>query len=639
MTDKRADDRRDTAGIPMNTSKTSDRVKSEVKKIIEADRALQKDMLAELLERYSKDPDTVDRITRMYEKHIARINEKVRKVAEKVYAKYATSNRPSHEIYAKVLRFRDRLGWTDAEFTEFYRHFASLSRGRRAEEISLLQNMYTERSAINRLIGEERVVRKPTAMKVDVKDQAAFAEIIRLRQETQRFQEHFALQSRIYQDCSQIAIGGIYDKDKHISYKFIPAYLFALFVPRFEILENQILRSDFGRIVQARSNGESVYSGPATLGDYELFQNITVDPMDAVCDVESPMSDLLHRYKVQIAAKEAIAHLRGGNYYAAANASTDPGSVLQAHLARCRDNLYDVAGDDIEDEMYGTEGPDAIRRFLNTFSVRPLVVVSSAVPQHVALTAGLQAAAINVVGNRYRSDTGRAIYPFNDAPVNTLTRVPMVTLNLTSSSHDEPLNLTKALDQVHWLNHRGVVTPHRFQILSCDGILMINVRRIQYSRKFQTYLNPVAFMRTPISVQSKYYINATPIVVPHAFRIDPDNTSSDVVILRSVLAHRYVQYETENGADLTIDKEERVDINSGFCALVTKNDVFGSDHYIYDPVGATIPIRNADGSYFMNKPVSIISQSSAFTQSDSDVSFDAFACRRGVFFVYQKEKN
>lgn len=639
MTDKRADNPRDMAGIPMNTSKSSgDRVKAEVEKIIKADRALHQDMLADLYERYSKDPDMVDRITRIYEKHINKINEKVRKIAERLYARYAQSSRPSHEIYAKILRFRDKLNWTDAEFKEFYRHFASLSRGRRAEEISLLQNMYTDRSAINRLIGEERAVRKTSAMKVDVKDQAPLAEILKLRQETQRFQENFALQSRIYQDCSQLALGGSFDKDKQIPYKFIPAYLFALFVPRFELFENQIFRSDFGRIIQNRHNGNSIYNGAATLGDYELFQNVVTDPADAVCAIDSPMTDLAHRYKVQIALKEVVVRLRGGSYYTSANASSDPSSVLQAHLSRCRDNLYDVAGDDIEDDSYISEGPDAVRRLLSVFSVRPLIVVSSPVPQHVGLSAGLQAAAINVMGNRYQNEKGGLIYPFNDAPVNTLTRVPMITLNLTSATEAGTTNLTTALNQVHWLNHRGVVVPHRFQVLNCDEIMMISVRRVQYSRKFQTYLNPVAFMRTPISVQAKYFINAAPVIVPPSFQIDPD-TDNSVVVLRSVLAHRYVQYESDSSASESLVNEERIAMDSGFCALVSKSDVFGQDHYIYDPLGATIPISHPDGGYFMNRPVSLIPQSDAFSQGENEVSFDSIACRRGVLFVYQKERN
>ena len=73
-----------------------------------------------------------------------------------------------------------------------------------------------------------------------------------------------------------------------------------------------------------------------TKPDYELFYSLVTDPNDVICDVSSPIKDLLNRANLQRHLWNSVLHLRNGQYY---NCST---SEFLMSVDMCKLNKYDT---------------------------------------------------------------------------------------------------------------------------------------------------------------------------------------------------------------------------------------------------------------------------------------------------------
>ena len=110
-----------------------------------------------------------------------------------------------------------------------------------------------------------------------------------------RYKSNFML-SLMYTDCSLVAMTGEYKRERHIASNYIHPLIACMFLPKFDIFEIHMLYSNFGNIVKSRYENKPIVTEPDSL----LFYDITSDPNDIVCEVNSPITDLRNRYKVQI---------------------------------------------------------------------------------------------------------------------------------------------------------------------------------------------------------------------------------------------------------------------------------------------------------------------------------------------------
>ena len=98
-------------------------------------------------------------------------------------------------------------------------------------------------------------------------------EIVKIYSMTRTLHASVIIQSMLHNDCSSVALGGRYDQSKHNPAIYVNPLLFALFVPKFNSIDERMLLSNVAGVVKAKHNKESI----ATLPDYILFYALVTD--------------------------------------------------------------------------------------------------------------------------------------------------------------------------------------------------------------------------------------------------------------------------------------------------------------------------------------------------------------------------
>ena len=145
-------------------------------------------------------------------------------------------------------------------------------------------------------------------------------------------------------------------------YSFVPTYLFALFGPKFDDIENRMLFASISKIINLRKEGMPL----ETKSEVELFEDICRDPVETQCTTNiEPFKDLYKRCEVQKSLWECVLNLRNGKY------STNESYVFQKSLEFCKNVVYDNP----EYAFVKDAGYD-LQKLFNCFSFRPIMYSS-----------------------------------------------------------------------------------------------------------------------------------------------------------------------------------------------------------------------------------------------------------------------
>lgn len=612
--------KKSSTGVKNDATSASDsEIKAHIEELARKGTITGRD-ISKLYEKFGHNDDIVDRILRKSSKQKSEDSRKARKAAHEIYSRYQDSKMPLHDILEKMMRYKIKNKWSDYKYEEFRKELSALVHGQKLQEIDNDQQIIANRSKINRALGAPSVSMFEGGLNIKESEYGIVDEIIRLYETNLQLHASVSFQSLLYKDCGIVAMRGDFDRARSNAAMHIHPIIAAMFLPKIEIFDLQMLRSNFGRIVKDRFEKKPI-SGDANC---LLFSDITSDPNDVVCNVTSAISDLRNRFKFQLALYDIVFKLRDGKYY-------PEHSIIEfsKHLAVCRNNIYDNA-----DTLYQNDEGSMIRRILSIFSLRPTITITQPIASLFNLLGGPQM--YGNIGLDPRIQMGGSSYPYQYQPLATITRVPMISLRLPpyyNAEKDEPLPLTSALAQTIWINENKTILPKQHRIVNSNEVLIFYVNRRLPTINIRTFTNPLCFSQVPLAMNNFEKLNRYPIGLDSNLYL---REGDDVYYLRSVVVVNETQIPM---------RSRTANLITGNSALITSprniaNQIFDNEYYLYDPFGASIPIRAADGGpdeYFFNKPISRIEFS--FASQANPVASPTFlerATSTGTIFIYAK---
>lgn len=565
-----------------------------------------------LNQKYPNNDALIDAILRENAKRFRHLQKKAQEVARKIYSKYADGSRTLTDILSKMLKYKNQNKWTDTEYDEFRKELYSILSGERANEVHYNQNLTTFRSRINRVLGTTMVVTEGLKMKET--EHGHLNEILALLEKHIPLHRSVFMQSLMYTDCDLVAITGEYKRDRHDASSHIHPVIAALFLPKFNLLEKQMIHSSFGSIVKARHEKKQI----VTEADLLLYHDIISDPNDIVCDSNSAIADLRNRFRVQIALWETVLKLRQGKYYEAT-----PYSELAQHLNNCRNNLYDNAM-----SVFKNDEGAVLRRLMSVFSLRPTIIATKPIDSLMPL--------MNMIAPTGQTSVLHPL-PFMNQPVLTITSIPIINFHLTNrvGTVAGPVDLRQAIKQTIWLTEGKSIVPKEQSIIYSKEVLVFYVNRrlqqVNVRTQFATnfVFTPLEFSYNPLLISSIEQLNDQQISVAASMLLGGDN---EPYHLRSVVTVETTKIDSSN-------KEIITGCSAIIAQQTEEHDVFGDGKYLlYDPVGASFPVEHLDAAgirdgFTTNKPVSYIP---GHISNDSSESFYDRASKRGTIFVYAR---
>lgn len=614
------DDPRRSAGVPMGTGSTSDiaeKIRKEVERLARKGVPTTADIV-ELYDRYPDNETIVDEILKVHTKRHRRIKEQARKIADKVYRKYNEGRYTLHQILDKMMKYKADNKWTDAEYDEFRKELSNRLTGRRSSEIDNNQNIEINRSRINRVLGNSRKIQSDSGLRIKESEHGVLSEILNMYERSSSLHRSVFMHSLMYTDCSLVAMTGEYKRERNISSNYIHPLLACMFLPKFDIFEIHMLQSNFGSIIKARYEKKM----PTSMPDMLLYDDMTTDPNDVVCEINSPLADIRNRYKVQIKLWETVMKLRNGSYY-----EDNPISDFMSALNECRNNLYDNS-----DLVYNNDEGSMARRLFSVFSLRPTWIASKNISSLGPMLASQMLLPVNP-GQGFNN-----VYPFQEQPMVTITKVPMITIGELPPLKEgsEPIDIRSAITRNIWLNEKNTMIPKEQSIIYSNEVLVFYVNRRVSNIRMNTFTNPLPFSQLPMTMSGFDRINNYPINVPSAITL---GRMEETYNLRSVVA--VSQTEISQG-------ERSTNIITGSTGLITSprdfdSGVYEPKYYLYDPVGAAIPVRHPESEepgYFTNKPISFIepifTPPKETTGGVLNLSFYDRAATSGTIYIYAK---
>lgn len=416
-------------------------------------------ILEELKTKY-KDEEIVDSIMRKYNEKMKRVRKLAEKIKERLVAKYP--NLSMKEYIEKIADYKKKYNFDDSEMQSIV-NLIFLAKSNFSNPEAFDVN-YNEMSKALGFVPASYNLGGKLHVKKDELEQLQM--ILTIASATKELHDQVTLQSLIYSDCDPVAIQeNGFDKSKINIFSFIHPVVAALFIPKFQLLDQHMLLASIAKIVAYKSNGQELQTQP----EYELYWDIATDPAETACvNKTKPFTDLVNRCNVQTKLWEAVLNLRQGKYY-----TNDLSSFIMA-IDNCRASVFDAA-----DLAYVKDEGTIMRKLLAAFSIRPTIVITMPVYGITPLTSHISA-----------------------VHTSQITTLPMITMRIPMSleKSDEPISLTKALSQEQLYIHHRQLTVKQQQILYSRELLVFYVHR-----RFQTFntarlTNPYTITYLPMTM-------------------------------------------------------------------------------------------------------------------------------------------
>lgn len=570
--------------------KTSGNVQREVSKLI-GKGVVDHEAWYKIKSRFGNNPDLMNAIYEGYKEKFRFLLKKANKFKTSVYSKYGGTDGAlsQADLVRKAKKYASKYKLSDDDFNMF---FILVTKDRHP-----LSSLYSvPNSKMAQTFGYD--IEMTTASKMNVKeaDLKEVEEILKLHGETKNLHAQVVMQSLTYVDCAPQAITGKFNSEKFNGYSFIHPVMAALFLPKFNMLDESILIANIGSIVERKNKGEPLMTKP----DFELYWAMVTDPNDIVCTSnDSAVKDLNKRFKLQTKIWDCVLQLRQGRYYH----EQSVGSTFMSAVDDCRSSLYDAP-----DLTYVKDEGTILRRILNAFSLRPTIVSINRLHGTVA-----------GVNYGYGSAMGYA------GSVAHITTVPMITLRLplTFVGGNTAVDLQESLSQPQWFVENKMIVPKTLQLVHSRGMLFFYV-----GRRFQT-IN-VSRLNTP------YNFSALPMTVAgwETLNEHPVNYQQTMVVMNDVFNLRSVVVVEKMNV-----KGKSIITGNSACILTQANASVGyTDEAViqYDPQLAILKLKDPADGYVKNDPITVIPNRPGINFAGGMETFSEKATKRGTIFVYQK---
>lgn len=450
---------------------------------------------------------------------------------------------------------------------------------------------------------------------VNANDHPALNEIARLYETSKLIHSGIRHNLVSYNSCDPNALLSTFNKEKDNLSLYIHPLIAALFLVRIRAIERRMLYSNIGRFVVQRSqmyfqrmddkkinqkylnwqlnaNDLLIDELPA---DLEFMYDIAKDPnsLDHFND-ESPMSNLLKRYQVQIELWKNVLALRQGKFYSRSSDYADDNGIMGLHKVL---SSYSWTYFDSPDLYHVNDEGNLLRRLLAVFSLRPTLTQLS-------------------------SFSGRGMMGYSNLPAiskATFINSPICNIRLpttilgTEATSAPPVSLQSALSKSEWYIENKMLVPKNTQIVHSKSIMFFYINR-RYQSPLANYDMGFRYLSVPGTVSGLTSINTSYVDVVPDITIGSDRFNLTSVVVLNPL----VEGQLATGCSSLI--------------LVSGAPTGTVDrYYYYNPLGAGILIQDpASGSYVRNDPITRINAYGP----DNDPGFYTMAQRHGTILLY-----
>jgi hypothetical protein len=531
--------------------------------------------------------EQIDKFVESYIDKLQKVQKLARKLLEKVEKKY--NHLPYEAIVQKAYAYAKHNNFTDAEKQALIR-FANKGDVYNASN-PYSQLKFTEMAKFFGFDATEPV------LNIGNKDYAPLNEIIKLFELTRTLHLDIKNQSALYRDCAPEAITGKYDNTRHVISSHIHPVIVALFISKIPAIESRMILSNIGRIVAQRSL-------PFLGKNIPLYDNVLHGEMEAemvlTCDIvkdpnslayfsnDTPITNMLKRFKIQTELWKNVLNLRQGRYYSKGYDENDGILGFVQSLTTYEWSVFDSP------DLYNVQDEGTIlRKLLAVFSLRPTLTQISSLSTNS-----------NVMGLSNWGGYART----------TVIQIPIINVKLPSATINTAINLTDAMKQHDWFIENKMIVPKSKAIIySKDLVFFYANRRYQTSNvsainsNFVYQCNPIQTWQVGHTAVNENELNFS----------DTLQIEKDLFYLRSVVM---------------IYKPPIAEHVSVGCTTVIVKRFNNSTHYLhYNPLLANFKYINGD-KYESVDPFSVMPETSALASNYP--SFRSEAKRFGTIFVY-----
>jgi hypothetical protein len=455
------------------SDRSGDDIEREVASILKRNKNKSSYQIMEELKTKYKDDEIIDSIMKKYNEKMKRVKKLAEKIRERLHAKHP--NLSQKEYIEKVTQYKKKYDFDDSEMNLILK-LLFLDDGS-----SPSQELYeTNITEMSKALGFQPASWHMSGRLRVSKDELEYVNLIKQEAAVTRDLHHnVTIQSVIYDECASTLYNHSYDSSKINMFSFVHPVIAALFIPKFEVLDQHMLLASIAQIVDLKHEGHEL----RTLPEYELYWDICTDPSETACvNKTKPFTDLLARVQVQKKLWESVLNLRQGKFYL-----NDLSSFILA-IDQCRASVFDAA-----DLAYVKDEGTILRKLFAAFSFRPTIVQT--VPYY-----GITQTYSNI------SQLGSI----------QITTLPMITFRIPmginrSIAGNKDLILDEALNQQQFYIHHRQITVKQQSILYSREILVFYVHRRFQTINYMRLTKPWEVAALPVTMSQFERLQTTGI--------------------------------------------------------------------------------------------------------------------------------
>jgi hypothetical protein len=524
-----------------------------------------------IMKQQGKESKEIDAFAAKYDESRQKVAKHIRKFVQKIEQKYGHLDIP--ELMKKGHKHASKNNFSDAEREAFVN---LIMRGDTEKMYLPYQELaFTEMA---KFLGYTKHTTE--VLEIKPQDTSALNKIEQLFNDNRLIHSSIKENLRVYRSCAPEAIVGKFDSTKHNLHMSIHPMIVALFLTKIDTIENRMLISNIGRMVVQRAQPflrkyhdlSNTYTVAEYNADIALAGDIARDPNSLnYFSEESPMSNLLKRFKIQIELWRNVLSLRQGNFYSKGDYSTEDSITSLLRIL----NTYEWTHFDSPEMYHVQDEGTVLRKLMAVFSMRPTFTqISSLI--HQAGTVG------------YSNFGTLARTTFVNTPICNI-RLPSTSSPLGGNQMMNPVNLLGSLQQVDYFIENKMMVPKHKQVIYSRDVIFFYINRRQQAINFASMNAAFRYVALPGAVTNVSNVNKTPLAFNQTMPIGQDQFK-----LRSAV---YTNEATDKGYATA---------GCTSCVVQPANALQGrpnTTYWQYDPIAPGIMFRNAAGNFVRNDPI------------------------------------
>merc|ERR1719331_2977926 len=347
-----------------------------------------------------------------------------------------------------------------------------------------------------------------------------------------------------------------------------------LFIPKIDFIEKRCLNTNVARMVIQRvpsiANQHNLHENiiPGELeNEFALAFDIAHDPNSlGHFSNDTPITNIIKRYKCQVELWKNILNLRQGRYYSSSYQIDDGISGLMQSLSN-----YDQGYFDTTDNLSTRDEGVLLKKLLSVFSIRPTFTQISSYVQRIAM----------------------GVANVNALSQTTFINLPVINIRLPSGGTNigPIVRLSDAFDQTDFFIENKALVPKKRSVMYSKEMIFF------YADRKHQVVNFAALTLNRNIALPQTFIGASQLN-PTALDFNP--------------IERIGRVDFEIKGILVLDTPPNLQIVTGCSAIIVKaNENNGQSDYIkYCPSQAAIKEQVMGNAFESNKPFTLIPENS-----------------------------